>query len=85
LQGATYLDAEHDTMDGSSYEILPTTTDRKAGMGQEEGIHSLLEGEWTHLVGEDIHAYDLVLNPRASGSIALHDLLLVITSVCFAI
>jgi hypothetical protein len=31
------LDAEHDTMDGSSDELLPTTTKRKAGMGQEEG------------------------------------------------
>jgi hypothetical protein len=42
-------------MDGSSDEILPTTN-RKVGMGQEEGRHSPLEGEWTHLVGEDIHA-----------------------------
>jgi hypothetical protein len=50
------LDAEHDTVDGSLDEILPTTTNRKAGMGQEEGRHSPLEGEWTHLVGEDIHA-----------------------------
>jgi hypothetical protein len=50
------LDAEHDTVDGSSNKILPTTTDRKAGMGQEEGRHSPFEGEWTHLVGEDVHA-----------------------------
>jgi hypothetical protein len=42
LQGATFLDAEHDTVDGPSDEILPTTTDRKAVMGQEvEDIHPL--------------------------------------------
>jgi hypothetical protein len=36
------LDAEHDTVDGPSDEILPTTTDRKAVMGQEvEDIHPL--------------------------------------------
>jgi hypothetical protein len=45
LQWATYLEAEHDTVDGSSDEILPTTTIRKASMGQEEGRHSPLEGE----------------------------------------
>jgi hypothetical protein len=56
LERATYLDTEHDLVDGSSYEILPTTTDRKAGMGQEEGWHSPLKGEWTHLVGADIYA-----------------------------
>jgi hypothetical protein len=50
------LDAEHDTMDGSSDEILATTTDRMVGMGQEEGRHSPLEGEWTRLVGDDIRA-----------------------------
>jgi hypothetical protein len=50
------LDAEHDTVDGSSDEILQTTLDKKAGMGQEEERHSPLEGEWTHLVGEDVHA-----------------------------
>jgi hypothetical protein len=42
-------------MDGSSDEILPTTTDRKAGMVQEEGRHPPLEGEWTRLVGENFH------------------------------
>jgi hypothetical protein len=30
------LDAKHDSVDGSSNEVLPTTIDRKAGMGQEE-------------------------------------------------
>jgi hypothetical protein len=54
--GATYLDAEHDTMDGPSDEVLSTTTKRKAGMGQKGGRHSPIEGEWTHLVGEDTHA-----------------------------
>jgi hypothetical protein len=63
-------------MDESSDEILSTTTYRKAGMGQEEGRHSPLEGEWTHLVGECIYAYDLVPNPRASGLFALHNILL---------
>jgi hypothetical protein len=47
------LDAEHDTMDESSDEILPITTKRKAGMGQEKGRHSPPEGECTHLVVED--------------------------------
>jgi hypothetical protein len=70
-------------MDGSSDEILPTTTYRKACMGQEEGRHSPLEG--THLVAKSIHALDLVPNLRASGLIALHDLLLVISCVCFVI
>jgi len=56
LQGATYLDAEHDAVDWSSDKILPTTTYKKAGMGQEEAKHSPFEGEWTHLVGEGIHA-----------------------------
>jgi hypothetical protein len=79
------LDAEHDTVDGSSDEILPKTTDRKVGMGKEEGRHPPLEGEWTHLVGENFHALGLVLNPRVSGLIALHDLLLVISYVCCAI
>jgi hypothetical protein len=50
------LDAKHDTVDGPSNEVLSTTTKRKAGMGQEEGRHSPLEGKWTHLVGEDTHA-----------------------------
>jgi hypothetical protein len=50
------LDAEHDAVDGSSNEILPTTTHRKASLGQEEGRHSPYEGEWTHLVGEGIRA-----------------------------
>jgi hypothetical protein len=79
------LDAEHDTVDGSPDEILPTTNNKKLDIGQEEGRHSSHKGEWTHLVGVDIHAYDLVPNPRASGLIALHDLLLVISSGCFAI
>jgi len=68
LQGATLLDAEHDTVDEPSDENLPITTDRKAGMGQEEGRHPPLEGEWTHVVGENCHALDLVPNPRASGT-----------------
>jgi hypothetical protein len=79
------LDAEHNTVDGSSDEVLPTTTKRKAGMGQEEGIHSPPKGEWTHLVDEDTHAKDLVPNPRASGLNALHVLPLVISFACFAI
>jgi hypothetical protein len=43
-------------MDRLLDEDLSTTTNRKTDMDQEEGRHSLLEGEWTHLVGEDIHA-----------------------------
>jgi hypothetical protein len=39
------LDAKHDAMDGSSDAILPTTTHRKAGLGQEEGKHSPHERE----------------------------------------
>jgi hypothetical protein len=50
------LDAKHDAVDGSADEILPITTHRKAGLGQEEGRHSPLEREWTHLVSEGIHA-----------------------------
>jgi hypothetical protein len=50
------LDAKHDAVDVSANEILQTTTHRKAGLGQEEGRHSPLEGEWTHLVDEGIHA-----------------------------
>jgi hypothetical protein len=50
------LDAKHDAMDGSLDEVLPTTTSRKGGLGQEERRHSPYEGEWTHLVGEGIHA-----------------------------
>jgi hypothetical protein len=50
------LDAEHDAVDGSSNEILPTTTHRKAGLGQEEGRRSPHEGEWTHVVSKGIHA-----------------------------
>jgi hypothetical protein len=56
LQGATYLDAKCDAVDGSTDEVLPTTTHRKAGLGQEERRHWPYEGEWTHLVGEGIHA-----------------------------
>jgi hypothetical protein len=36
LQGATYLDAKHGGMDGSTYEVLPATIHRKVGLGQEE-------------------------------------------------
>jgi hypothetical protein len=72
-------------MDGSSDEILPTTTDRKASMGQEEGRHAPLAGEWTRLAGENYHAKGLVPNPKVSGLIALHNLLHVISSVCCAI
>jgi hypothetical protein len=43
-------------VDGSLDEVLPTTTKRKASMGQEEGRHSPPEEEWTHLVSEDSHA-----------------------------
>jgi hypothetical protein len=39
------LDAEHDTVDVLSDEDLPTTTDKKAGMGQEDGRHSPFEGD----------------------------------------
>jgi hypothetical protein len=64
------LDAKHDRVDGSTDKVLPTTTHRKEGLGQEEGKHSPHEGEWTHLVREGIHAYDLVPNPKASSLIA---------------
>jgi hypothetical protein len=37
-------------------KVLSTTTKRKAGMDQKGGRHSPLEGKWTHLVGESIHA-----------------------------
>jgi hypothetical protein len=50
------MDAEYDTVDGSSDEVLSITITRKAGMGQKGGRHSPLEGEWTHLVGEGTHA-----------------------------
>jgi len=50
------MDAKYDTMEGSLDEVLLTTTMRKVGMGQKGGRHSPLEGEWTHLVGEDTHA-----------------------------
>jgi hypothetical protein len=50
------LDAEYEAMDGSSDEVLSTTTKRKASLGQKGGKHSLLEGEWTRLVGEGTHA-----------------------------
>jgi hypothetical protein len=46
------LDGNHDAVDGSANEVLPTTTHRKAGLGQEEGRHSPREVEWTYLVGE---------------------------------
>jgi hypothetical protein len=38
------MDVEYDTMDGSSDEVLSTTTTRKAGMGQKGGRHSPFEG-----------------------------------------
>jgi hypothetical protein len=44
------LDAKHDGVDGSTDEVLPATTHRKAGLGQQEERHSPHEGEWTHLV-----------------------------------
>jgi hypothetical protein len=44
MEGATYLDAEHDVVGESSDEVLSTTTYRKAGLGQTEGRHSPLEG-----------------------------------------
>jgi len=50
------LDAYHDTMDGSSDEVLSTTTERKVGIGKKGGRHSPLEGEWTHLVSENTHS-----------------------------
>jgi hypothetical protein len=50
------LDAKYDAMDGLADEILPTTIHKKVGLGQEERRHSPYEGEWTHLVGEGIHA-----------------------------
>jgi len=64
------LDAKHDGVDGSTNEVLPATTHRKAGLGQEEERHSPHKGEWTHLVGEGVHALDLVPNPKASSLIA---------------
>jgi hypothetical protein len=45
LQGATNLDAKHDGVDGSTDEVLPATTHRKAGLGQKEGRRSPHEGE----------------------------------------
>jgi hypothetical protein len=50
------LDEKHDVVDGLADEVLPTTTHRKAGLGQEEGRDSPHEGEWTHLVHEGTHA-----------------------------
>jgi hypothetical protein len=44
------LDAKYDGVDGSTDKVLPTTTHRKAGLGQERGRHSAHEGEWTYLV-----------------------------------
>jgi len=49
-------------------EVLPGTTHRKAGLGQER--QSPHEGDQTHLAGSGVHASDLVSNPRASGLIA---------------
>jgi len=43
-------------MDGQLDEGLSTTTIGKAGMGQKGWSQSLIEGEWTHLVGEVTHA-----------------------------
>jgi hypothetical protein len=39
-------------------------------MGREGWDHSPHEGEWTHLAGEGVHAYDSVPNHKASGLIA---------------
>jgi hypothetical protein len=39
------LDARHDRVDGSTDEVLPATTHKKAGLGQEEGRCSPHEGE----------------------------------------
>jgi hypothetical protein len=50
------LDAKHDGVDGSTDEVLPTTTHRKAGLGQKEGRRSPHEVECTHLVGEGVRA-----------------------------
>jgi hypothetical protein len=50
------MDVEYDTVDESLDEVLSTTTIGKASMGQKEGRHSPLEGEWTHLVDEGTHA-----------------------------
>jgi hypothetical protein len=50
------MDVEYDPVDESSDEVLRTTTKWKQGMGQKGGRRSPLEGEWTHLVGEDTHA-----------------------------
>jgi len=43
-------------VDGSTNEVLPATTHRKAGLGQKEGICSPQEGECTHLAGKGVHA-----------------------------
>jgi len=53
---STYLDAKHDGVDGSTDEVLPATTHRKASLGQKEGRCSAQEGECTHLVGKGVHA-----------------------------
>jgi hypothetical protein len=50
------LDAEHDGVDGSANEVLLATTQKKAGLGQEEEGQSPHEGKWTHLAGEGVHA-----------------------------
>jgi hypothetical protein len=41
-------------VDGSANEVLPATTHRKVGLGQEG--QSPHEGEQTHLAGEGVHA-----------------------------
>jgi hypothetical protein len=49
--------------------VLPATTYRNAGLGQEG--QSPYVGERTHLAGSGVHAKDLVPNPTASGLIAI--------------
>jgi hypothetical protein len=39
------LDAKHDGVDGSTDEVLPAITHKKAGLGQKEERHSPHEGE----------------------------------------
>jgi hypothetical protein len=54
-QRATYLDAKHDGVDGSTDEVLPTTTYRKAGLGQKEGgrsPHKYSPSWWRYYLGK---------------------------------
>jgi hypothetical protein len=50
------VDAKHDGMDGSTDEVLPATTHRKAALGQKEWRCSPQEGECTYLAGKGVHA-----------------------------